>query len=55
LNVAWMHQGATWTARIAPRAISAPSVVRVVVKDSRSVEIGRGFVELEPGSPHEPR
>jgi hypothetical protein len=50
LVVSWVHQGAVWTGLIAPRAIPTPSVVRVVVKDSRSEEIGRGFVELEPES-----
>lgn len=48
LVVSWVHQGPIWTGLIAPRAIPTPSVVRVVVKDSRSEEIGRGFVELEP-------
>jgi hypothetical protein len=48
LAVAFTRQGSVWTGRIAPRAISTPSVVRVVVKDSRSEEIGRGFVELAP-------
>jgi hypothetical protein len=46
--VQWGHQGAIWTGHIVPRAIPTPSVVRVVVKDSRSEEIGRAFVELEP-------
>jgi hypothetical protein len=48
LGVSWHHEGNTWTGRIAPKAIGAPSIVRVVVKDSHSGEIGRGFVELEP-------
>ncbi len=48
LAVSWAHQGAVWTGHILPRVIATPSVVRVVVKDSRSEEIGRAFVELEP-------
>jgi hypothetical protein len=48
LGVAWHRSGMTWTGRIAPRHISDPSIVRVVVKDGRGAEIGRGFVELEP-------
>lgn len=48
LAVDWAHSGAVWVGHIAPRPITTPSVVRVVVKDSRSIEIARGFVELEP-------
>ncbi len=48
LTVPWAHQGAIWAGRVAPRMIPTPSIVRVVVKDSRSEEIGRGFVELAP-------
>ncbi|HEV3191890.1 MAG TPA: hypothetical protein VGY54_15370, partial [Polyangiaceae bacterium] len=48
LGVAWQRSGSIWTGRIAPRHISDPSIVRVVVKDGRGAEIGRGFVELEP-------
>ncbi len=55
LVVSWDHQGAVWTGRIAPRVIPTPSVVRIVVKDSRSEEIGRGFVELEPDGAPPPR
>jgi hypothetical protein len=48
LDASWRREGNTWTGRIAPRTILGPSVVRVVVKDRGSEEIGRGFVELEP-------
>src|SRR5580658_896529 len=48
LVVSWTHQGSVWTGRIVPRVIPTPSVVRIVVKDCRSEEIGRGFLELEP-------
>jgi hypothetical protein len=48
LSVEWVHEGALWMGRIVPSTIRAPSVVRVVVKDSRSAEIARGFVEIEP-------
>jgi hypothetical protein len=47
LPVQWARNGAVWVGRIVPSAISAPSVVRVIVKDSRSIEIARGFVEIE--------
>jgi hypothetical protein len=50
LPVQWVQKGVVWTGRIAPSTIHTPSVVRVVVKDSRSVEIARGFVEIEPES-----
>jgi hypothetical protein len=46
IPVVWQEQGATWSARIAPRPIAGPSVVRVVVKDARGSEIGRGFMEI---------
>jgi hypothetical protein len=48
LGVHWQRVGNTWRGRIDPRLIGDPSVVRVVVRDSRGSEIGRGFVELEP-------
>lgn len=48
LSVDWQRSGNTWRGRIAPRLIGDPSIVRVVVKDGRGSEIGRGFVELEP-------
>jgi hypothetical protein len=48
LGVNWQRVGNTWRGRIAPRPIGDPSVVRVVVRDARGSEIGRGFVELEP-------
>jgi hypothetical protein len=46
LPVDWQHRGDTWTGRIAPRALIAPSVVRVRVLDEKGSEIGRGFVEI---------
>jgi len=46
LTVAWQRSGATWTAIIPARGTLAPSVVRVVVKDGRGMEIGRGFLEM---------
>jgi len=48
LGVDWQRNGSTWTGHISPRHIVDPSIVRVVVKDGRGTEIGRGFVELEP-------
>jgi hypothetical protein len=48
IGVAWHRAGNTWTGRILPRLIATSTVVRVVVTDSAGVEIGRGFVELEP-------
>jgi hypothetical protein len=48
LPVAWARQGAEWRARIAPRLIAGNSVVRVIVKDAKGGEIGRGFLELAP-------
>jgi hypothetical protein len=48
LAVRWERSGNTWTARIAPRLIADPSVLRVVVRDGGGSEIGRGFLELEP-------
>jgi hypothetical protein len=48
LDVQWQHAGSLWTARIPPRPIGSPSIVRVSVEDGDSGEIGRGFVELAP-------
>jgi hypothetical protein len=51
LPVAWQRtaspERAIWTARIPPRPVRGPSVVRVVVTDSLGVEVGRGFLEIE--------
>jgi hypothetical protein len=47
LPVAWQRRGNTWMGRIPPRPTTRPCVVRVVVKDDRGAEIGRGFVEIE--------
>jgi hypothetical protein len=47
IPVAWQQRGATWIARIAPQPTTGPSVVRVVVRDARGSEIGRGFVEID--------
>jgi hypothetical protein len=47
IPVAWQRTGSTWTARIGVSRTVAPSVVRVVVKDARGIEIGRGFLEID--------
>jgi hypothetical protein len=47
IPVAWQRTGNTWTARIGVSRTLAPSVVRVVVKDARGTEIGRGFLEID--------
>jgi hypothetical protein len=47
IQVGWQRQGGTWTARIDPQPTSGPSVVRVVVRDGRGSEIGRGFLEID--------
>jgi len=47
IPVAWQPRGNTWIGRIDPQPISGPSVVRVVVKDARGSEIGRGFIEID--------
>jgi hypothetical protein len=44
--VKWQRSGNLWTARFGTRRTSVPTVVRVVVRDSLGVEIGRGFLEL---------
>jgi hypothetical protein len=48
IQVPWTHRGASWSARIPPQPTLGPSVVRVVVKDGRGTEIGRGFLEIDP-------
>jgi uncharacterized protein YaiE (UPF0345 family) len=47
LPVAWQRHANVWIGRIPPRPAMQPCVVRVVVKDDRGSEIGRGFVEIE--------
>jgi hypothetical protein len=47
LPVAWQRHANTWMGRIPPRPTTQPCVVRVVVKDDRGFEIGRGFLEIE--------
>ena len=47
VTVAWQQHGATFVGRISPQPISGPSVVRVVVKDGKGSEIGRGFIEID--------
>lgn len=51
LPVAWRQTGATWTARIQPRASLAPTVLRVSAQDAWGAEIGRGFAELVSATP----
>jgi hypothetical protein len=46
IPVAWQRSGNTWTARIDVGRVAGPTVVRVVVTDSRGIEIGRGFLEI---------
>jgi hypothetical protein len=46
LAVNWQRSGNLWTARFGTRRTDVPSVVRVVVRDSLGIEIGRGFLEL---------
>jgi hypothetical protein len=46
LAVKWQRSGNHWTARFGTRTTDVPSVVRVVVRDSLGVEIGRGVLEL---------
>lgn len=46
MRVFWERTGGTWSARIPPRWSTAPSVIRVAVKDARGAEIGRGFLEV---------
>jgi hypothetical protein len=46
--VEWTRQGATFTARLAPRPISGPEVIRVIVRDENGAILGRNFLELEP-------
>lgn len=50
LPVAWKQTGSTWTARLQPPRTFRPTVIRVVARDVFGAEIGRGFVEIAPGS-----
>jgi hypothetical protein len=47
VKVEWSHSGATWTARLAPRAVLQPTVVRVIAKDEFGQQLGRGHVEID--------
>ncbi|MGO9833427.1 MAG: hypothetical protein ACLP1X_04360 [Polyangiaceae bacterium] len=50
IAVAWQRRGATFVGRVTPQPIAGPSVVRVVVKDGKGTEIGRGFIEIDTGT-----
>ena len=47
IAVAWQRKGNAWTARITSQATAAPTVLRIVAKDTRGAEIGRAFLELD--------
>jgi hypothetical protein len=47
VRVDWSHTGATWTARLSPRSVLAPTVVRVIAKDEFGQQLGRGHVEVD--------
>ncbi len=50
--VLWQRSGNVWRARISPRRTTTPWVLRVVVKDSLGLEVGRGFLEIAGGATH---
>jgi hypothetical protein len=47
----WKRVGGTFRAHLAPRAITGPVVVRVIVKDRDGSLLGRNFLEVEPSDP----
>jgi hypothetical protein len=46
IPVTWSHEGALWRARLLPRAVTGPTVVRVIAADQTGASLGRGFVEV---------
>lgn len=46
MNVEWARSGATWVARIPPRDMAGPVVLRVIARDEFGQQIGRNFLEV---------
>jgi hypothetical protein len=46
--VDWKREGSKLTARLAPRTVTGPEVVRVIVRDQNGALLGRNFLEIEP-------
>ncbi|HEY3593407.1 MAG TPA: hypothetical protein VGL13_06020 [Polyangiaceae bacterium] len=43
----WTHQGSTWSARVEPRRMGGPVVLRVIANDEHGTMLGRNFVEID--------
>ena len=49
LKLKWSHDGAVWSARVSPRNLGGPAVLRVIAKDEFGTQIGRNFLEIANG------
>jgi hypothetical protein len=54
VDVVWKREGSRLTARLAPRTLATPEVLRVIVRDQGGVQIGRNFLEIEASTPAGP-
>jgi hypothetical protein len=45
--LSWNHRGAVWSARVEPRRMGGPTVLRVIANDEHGTTLGRNFVEIE--------
>jgi hypothetical protein len=48
VQVEWKREGSVFTARLAPKSVNGPEVVRVIVHDQSGALLGRNFLEIEP-------
>ncbi len=48
-KVDWSRSGATWAARLPPRDLAGPTVVRVIARDQFGLQLGRNFLEVDYG------
>jgi hypothetical protein len=51
LKLDWVHHGAVWAARVAPRRMGGPTVLRVIANDEHGTPIGRNFLEIAGAEP----
>jgi len=45
--LSWTHRGAVWSARVQPRRMGGPTVLRVIANDEHGITLGRNFVEID--------
>jgi hypothetical protein len=51
LPLSWTHRDAVWSARVEPRRMGGPVVLRVIANDEHGTALGRNFVEIDDVAP----